>query len=202
MATIDLPAAEAAAAARLSISVAISASASTGFFTGQRTIRSNSADRLRAILTLPPCKGAVAAARESFLFALASSGDYVRLPMPHRLKLRGTMAGSPTVTSNTAAGSRTLPITTTAGATLAPGDWIGVGGNLLQCSYAGATANGSGAMTVPLVLPTQKAITATAAVAYVAPTGVWQLDDDGIQLDYSAPVIMGGIAIPLLQVIL
>ena len=49
--------------------------------------------------------------------------------------------------------------------TLLPGDWIGVGGNLLQCGYAGATANGAGAMSVPLTLPTQKAITAGAAVA-------------------------------------
>ena len=57
-------------------------------------------------------------------------------------------------------------------------------------------------MSVPLVLPTQKAITAGAAVAYSSPTGVWQIDTDGLEIDYSAPVIQGGIAIPLLQVIL
>lgn len=202
MATQDLPAATAAAAAQLSISLSVSASVSTGFFTGQRTVRSNAADRLRATLTYGPCRGAEAAAREAFLLGVISAGDFIRLALPHRLTRRGTMAGSPVVTSTTAAGSRTLAITTTAGATLLAGDWFSVGGNLLQCGSAHATANGSGAMLVPLTLPTQKSITAGAAVVYNAPTGVWQIDDTGLQLDYSAPVIQGGIAIPLLQVIL
>ena len=202
MATQDLPTAMARAAARLSRSLSVSASVSTGFFTGQRTVRSNLADRLRATLIYGPCSGAAAADREAFLFGLISTGDFIRLALPHRLTRRGSMAGSPVVTSTTAAGSRTLPITTTAGATMKSGDWIGVGGNLLQCGYGGATANGSGAMTMPLVLPTQKSITAGAAVVYAAPTGVWQIDEDGVQLDYTAPVIQGGIAVPLLQVIL
>lgn len=202
MATQDLPSRVAASASRLTLSLSVSASVSTGFFTGQRTVRSNSADRLRATLIYSPCNAVEAAYRESFLFGVISAGDFIRLALPHRLQRRGTMAGSPVVTSNTAAGSRTLPITTTAGATLLPGDWISVGGNLLQCGYAGATANGSGAMSLPLTLPTQKAITAGAAVVYTAPTGVWQIDDEGVQLDYSAPVIMAGFAVPLLQVIL
>jgi hypothetical protein len=202
MATQDLPASTAAGAARLTLSLSVSASGFVGFFTGQRTIRSNAADRLRATLTYAPCSGVEAALRESFLFGVISNGDYIRLPLPHRLTRRGTMAGSPVVTSNTPAGSRTLPITTTAGATLLGGDWIGVGGNLLQCSHNNATASGAGAMSLALVLPTQKAIVAGAAVAYNAPTGVWQIDTDGLEIDYSAPVIQGGIAIPLLQVIL
>lgn len=200
MAIIDLAAG--VSVARLSLSVAISASSYTGFFTGNRQRKSHLADRLRATLTLPPCRGSVADERAAFLLALASTGDYLRMPMPQRMRLRGTMAGSPVVTTTTAAGARTLPITTTAGATLLAGDWIGVGGNLLQCAYAGAVADGGGAMSVPLVLPTQRAITAGAAVAYVAPTGVWELDDTGLQLDYSPANVQGGIAIPLQQVIL
>lgn len=200
MATIDL--ASGVGVARLSLSVAVSASGFTGFFTGARQRRSNLADRLRATLTLAPCRGAEAAAREAFLFAMVSNGDYVRLPMPHRPGRRGTMAGSPVVATTTAAGARTLPITTTAGATLLAGDWIAVGGNLLQCAYAGATANGSGAMSLPLTLPTQKAISAGAAVSYSQPTGVWELEDDGLQLDYSPASVQAGIALPLLQVIL
>lgn len=200
MAIIDLAAG--VSVARLSLSVAISASSYTGFFTGNRQRKSHLADRLRATLTLPPCRGSVADERAAFLLALASTGDYLRMPMPQRMRLRGTMAGSPVVTTTTAAGARTLPITTTAGATLLAGDWIGVGGNLLQCAYAGAVANGAGAMSVPLVLPTQKSITAGAAVSYVAPTGVWVMDDTGLQLDYSPANVQGGIAIPLQQVIL
>lgn len=200
MAIIDL--ASGVSAARFSLSVAVSASSYTGFFTGNRQRKSHLADRLRATLTLAPCRGSVADERAAFLLALASTGDFLRMPMPQRMRLRGTMAGSPVVTTTTVAGARTLPITTTAGATLLAGDWIGVGGNLLQCAYAGAVANGAGAMSVPLVLPTQRAITAGAAVSYVAPTGVWEMDDAGLQLDYSPASVQGGIAIPLQQVIL
>lgn len=201
MATIDLP--SGVGAARLSLSVAVSASSYTGFFTGARQSHSNLADRLRATLTLPPCRDAsTVAVRESLIMQLLSTGDYLRLPLPHRMARRGTMAGSPVVATATAAGARTLPITTTAGATLAAGDWIGVSGNLLQCAYMGVTADGSGAMSVPLVLPTQKAISAGAAVSYTAPTGVWQIEDAGLQLDYSPAGIQSGLALPLLQVIL
>lgn len=201
MSTIDLP--SGVGVTRLTLAVAVSASGYTGFFTSARQRVSHLADRLRAVLTLPPCRDAnTVAVRESLIMQLISTGDYLRLPLPHRMARRGTMAGSPVVATTTAAGARTLPITTTPGATLAAGDWIGVGGNLLQCAYTGATANGSGAMSVPLVLPTQKAISAGAAVSYTAPTGVWQLEDEGMQLDYSPAGIQAGIAIPLLQVIL
>lgn len=199
MATIDIPD---TVAARLSLSVEVSYSGYVGFFTGARQRRSHLVDRLRATLTLPPCRAHTAAQREAFILAVLSTGDYLRLALPHRLRRRGTMAGSPTVTTTTAAGARTLPITTTPGATLLAGDWISVNGNLLQCAYANATADGAGAMLLPLVLPTQKAITAGAAVEYTGPTGVWELEDSGLALDYSAPVIQAGVALPLLQVIL
>ena len=86
--------------------------------------------------------------------------------------------------------------------TLQAGDFIAVAGNLLQVAYGGATLNDAGAGTVPLTLPVQRAITAGAVVNVSAPTGLWELDDDGLQLDYSAPVVQGGIAIPLRQVVL
>ena len=87
-------------------------------------------------------------------------------------------------------------------ATVAAGDFLGAGSNLLGVSLAGATANVAGAMIVPLTMPLPRALTAGAAVAWAAPTGVWELDDDGLQLDYSAPVVQGGVAIPLRQVVL
>lgn len=86
-------------------------------------------------------------------------------------------------------------------ATLLGGDWLGSGGNLLQVAYAGATALDSGVMTVPLSLPIAKTLTAGTAVLWNAPTGLWELDDDGLQLDYSAPLVQGGFAIPLRQVV-
>jgi len=86
-------------------------------------------------------------------------------------------------------------------ASLAAGDFIGVGGNLLQVAYAGATEGGAGLMTVPLARPVQKAISNGAAVSWDAPTGLWQLEAESMAFDYSAPVLQGGIALPFRQVI-
>lgn len=201
MATIDWPTSRAFRAAAFSLQPFVSASAYTGFLTGVKQRRSNLVDRLRATLTLAPCLAAEAAEREAFLMSILSTGDWLRLSMPHRPRLRGSMVGGPVVQANTAAGARSIGIVTVAGATIAAGDWLGIGGNLLQCGYGGAVANPSGVATVPLVLPLQRAVVAGAAVAYVAPTGVWQLDGDGLQLDYTAPALQQGLAIPLLQVI-
>lgn len=86
-------------------------------------------------------------------------------------------------------------------ATVRAGDFLGVGGNLLQQSYTDATATDAGALTLSLALPVPKAISNGAAVTWAAPTGVWHLDDDGIQFDYSAGAVQGGIAIPFRQVV-
>jgi hypothetical protein len=86
--------------------------------------------------------------------------------------------------------------------TLLGGDALGVGGNLLLTAYAGAVRNAStDFLDVPLLSPLAKTLTAGTAVQCVAPTGVWELDDDGLQLDYSAPVVQGGVAVQLRQVI-
>lgn len=87
--------------------------------------------------------------------------------------------------------------------TLLGGDFLGIGGNLLQVAYSGSSRNAaSDNMDVPLTLPLQKALTTGAAVTWSAPTGLWELDMDGMQLDYSAPVLQGGVALQLRQVIL
>jgi len=360
MATIDWPTSRAFKGATFSLALDTSASAYTGFFTGNRQRRMQLADRLRATLLLPPTPSAVEGAqREAFLLGLRSTGDWVRLGLPHRPVPNGTLRGSPVVAADAAAGARTVTIKDgvginqlrnpsferatlvhwtavggtsqaktaaqylvnghsvqldntaanadhyiaqslackpntlyslsafvrnsgiTAGAlfnfsmtlsdgiggpgyandtslsaahpaavwtlkqvsvvtnpgatvlevrlyspqgtvhwdaiqlvegpvlsffedapTLLGGDALGVGGNLLLTAYSGATRNvTSDFLDVPLLSPLPKALTAGAAVQCVAPTGVWELDDDGLQLDYSAPVVQGGVAVPLRQVI-
>jgi hypothetical protein len=85
---------------------------------------------------------------------------------------------------------------------LQAGDFLSVGGNLLQVAYPGAPGDSTGAITIPLTLPAPKAMTAGATVECTLPTGLWELDDDGLQLDYSAGNVQSGIAIPLRQVVL
>lgn len=372
MAIIDWPTTRPFAGALFSLGLEVSESANTGFLTGNRTRRSNLVDRLRGILTVPPAKDKDGGAqREAFMLGWRSNGDTLRMGMPHRPALSGTMRGSPVLSASSAAGTRSISISgalsgvnlltnpgfeidtnadgvadqysiyhdvlpanlskgfiggngspnaqrytgditvghalgvvrtqagivagqtysysvdcnsntlgltpvlyigwytagsvfisaathtgtpdtgwvrevltatapataaiallyvwhaNTSGATifgasgyvdnmqlqvgaptayagfptLAAGDWLSVGGNLLHVAYAGATLNDAGAGTVPLTLPLQKALASSAAVTWNAPTGLWELDDDGLQLDYSAPALQAGFAIPLRQVI-
>lgn len=381
MAIIDWPTTRPFAGAMFSLGLDVSESAYTGFLTGNRTRRSNLADRLRGTLTLPPCVDPVSvAAVEALLLGVRSSGDLLRMAMPHRRYPLGTLRGAPVVSASAAAGARSFSISgalsdgnlwangsfeldanadgladgwapysaggvgsvsralnptyvahagysqsvasTALGATsadrigvsrsigvaalagrpvtvsssmaaswggtgltiyvdwrdggggflsassatalqpsdpsltlrryamnavvpssavtadvffwaearpggggvsffvdaamfaagvdaqtwpgfagLAAGDVLSVAGNLLHVAYPGATLDDAGAGTVPLTLPLQRPLASSAAVTWVSPAGLWELDDDGLQLDYSAGMLRGGVAIPLRQVI-
>jgi hypothetical protein len=63
-----------------------------------------------------------------------------------------------------------------AGATLAPGDMIGVGGQLIE-NPATATANGSGVMTVLVPQRLRAAASSGAAVTVAQPTALFVLKD-------------------------
>lgn len=80
------------------------------------------------------------------------------------------------------------------------GDWLGAGGNLLQVR-ADTLATDTGVASLPLTYPVQKAISSAAALAYSAPTGVWQLDTTGLRFDYTAGVLQDGVALQFRQVI-
>lgn len=185
MATLDWPNLEGFRPAALSWGVVPSRSAWAAFLTGQRQQVTHQADRLRVSMTLPACTPLTAAKREAFLLALLRSGDWVRLYHFVRPAPNGTMRGTPTITSNASAGATSIAITTTAGATLLGGDLIGVGSQLMQIGYAGATANGGGAMTAPLMLPLRAALTAAQSVVWDRPTATFQLDVGSIDLEYS-----------------
>ena len=61
---------------------------------------------------------------------------------------------------------------------------LGVDGQMLIVAYAGAVANGSGLLVVPLVLPLRAAIDDAEAVTWQAPTTTFQLMTDPAELDY------------------
>lgn len=67
-------------------------------------------------------------------------------------------------------------LVTVPGGSLLAGDVIGIGGNLLMVGPTDCAANDTGDVIVPLVAGAPRAISNGAAVTFMAPTGVWQLD--------------------------
>lgn len=200
MATLDWPTSRHFANAEFQIGAEVSFLGFTGFKSGNRTRLSNLADRLVAVATLPPVRGATPTAeREAFVLGLLSTGDLVRFGMRHRATPGGTITGSPTVSGAVLAGARTITVATAANATIGGGGFIGIAGNLLQAAYTGATANGSGIMTLPLALPAPAAISNGAAITLTNPTGLWELDTDALQVTYSPGVIQGPLVLPFRQ---
>lgn len=170
--------------ADLSFGASTPKSAFVGFFTGNVQSVGHLSDRLRCTLSLPPCGPAIAQQREAWILSLLSTGDFVRLQHFQRSTPLGTMRGTPTVGLAALAGARTIRIQTTAAATLVAGDMLGIGTQLLMVDYAGATANGSGVMDVPLVLPLVQAVAVSDAVTWSAPTGQFQMVADSLMLSY------------------
>lgn len=175
MAILDWPTGTAFEPREASMGASTPRSSFAAPFTGNTTSVGHLADRLRCTLTLPPCGPRDGQHREALMLHLASTGDWVRMGHPLRAVPLGTLRGLPTVQASAQPGARSVAIVTSAGATLASGDVVGVGGQLLVCGPAGATANAGGVMVVPLALPLMSAVAAGAAVVWQAPTGLWEV---------------------------
>lgn len=154
-------------------------SAWQSFFTGQTQSISHLGDRFRAVVRFRPCNAAAGALREAFFVGMASTGDWVRLSH-WRTTPYGTLRGTPTVQASAAAGARTLSVQGVPGDTLLGGDILGISGQLCMVGYAGAVANGSGVLSVPLSVPLRKAISSGTSVTWSAPTGNFQLAADAL----------------------
>lgn len=200
MATIDWPTTRPFTPQRMRMGVSTPKSAWAALFTGQTQSISHLADRLMCTVVLPPCNSGDAALREAFLFSLSSTGDWVRMGHRQRPIPRGTLRGSPTMAASAAAGARTISVQTTAGATLLGGDILGGGGQLLLAAYAGATANGSGVMSLSLTLPVRVALSSGAALTWSSPVTTWQLATDQIDLDYIQRRLQDTVEVPLREV--
>lgn len=200
MATLDWPAGRHFVAANLRFGVHVPKSGWAGFFVAQQQTLSHEADRLRCTVSLPPCGPDGAAEREAFFAAVVSAGHWVRLGRQHQLLPRGTLRGTPTVAANAAAGARTLQVQGVVGDTLLAADALGSNGQLMLTGYAGAVANGSGVLTVPLVMPLRVALAAAAALTWQEPTGTWQLAADLTEVVYGRAGWQAPIEVPLIEV--
>ena len=185
MSTLDWPALRAFGAARFSFGASTPKSAFAGFFDGQVQSISHLADRLRCTVSMTACNAADGATREAFFMEMASAGHWVRLSHLQRSEPRGSLRGSPTVASSGTAGTRTLLVQTVPGVTLVAGDALGAAsGQLLLTGYAGGTANGSGVLSLPLVLPLRASLGAGTSLTWAAPTAIFQIDTDVTQFTY------------------
>lgn len=200
MATIDWPTARWARPAGWRWGVQSQGAAWSAAFSGQAQRLTHLADRLRVAVTLPACNAADAAQREAFFARLARSGDWVRVGHVMRPVPFGTLRGSPTAGAAAARGATTLTVATTAGATLLGGDLLGDGQQLLQAAAGTHTANGSGVLTLPLVLPVRRAIGNGAALTWAAPATTFQLVGDPEGGEWVAREVCGELQLTLLEV--
>lgn len=170
--------------------------------TGQAMSWSRLGQRISCVITLPACVApAEIAERAAWLDSLASSGDWVRLAPKQSARL-GTAAGAAAAAQAAAAGATGVQVGgLTAGATFAPGDFFGIGGQLLQASYATYTANGLGVAQVGLVLPLRKPVSAAQPVVLDGATGVFQLTDDRPMFSYAAGRVQSPIDLTFTEVI-
>jgi hypothetical protein len=199
MAILNWPAYRWASPATVRWAIQVQRAAWSAAYTGQAQRISHLADRIRVSMTMPVARDEAAAQREAFLLRLNRSGDWVRLWHFARPIPLGTLRGSPTASAATR-GATSLTLQTTAGATLVGGDLLGVAGQIIQVAYPGATANGSGAIVVPLVSPLRVAVSNAAAVTWDKPTGTFQLLGADTGLDYIAPRRQLGLELQFLEV--
>lgn len=198
--TISWPAAREFQPSRLAWGVTSSRTGWVSVYTGQTQRITHLADRLRVSMDLPLVLRDLAGAREAYLMAASAAGNWILLHHFQRPAPLGTLRGTPTVAATQAANSREISITTTAGATLLAGDVLGVAGQLVQCGYGGAVADGAGAMVMPLVLPLRRAVSSGAAVTWDKPTAAFQILSLDPTFDYVAPQMQMGLTIELREV--
>jgi hypothetical protein len=131
-------------------------------------------DRWMCYLTLPVRRFSEAAAVEAFLASFRGQVNTVNLWHFARPTPGGTITGAPTVLGAHAQGASSLVVLTAVGATVEAGDLVGVGGLLLMAT-ADATADGVGALTIPLANRLRTALANGAAVTLTQPTAPFRL---------------------------
>lgn len=166
-------------------------------FNGSRQAIDFIAERWVLSITLPPKRRRDAAPGviESLLFRLAGGLNQARCWHFARPVPLGTMRGTPTLSATVNRGATSLAITTTAGATLKAGDMIGAGGQLFQVADD-CTANGSGAISVPLVNRVRATIASGTSVVWDKPTSLFVSPSMLNSVAYR-PAVLDGAAIDL-----
>lgn len=136
-------------------------------------------------LTLVPVGINSAGEIESLLNYLAGGVNTVYCWHFARPVPRGTMRGSPTVNGGVTRGATSIAITTQAGYTLKKGDMFGAGSQLFE-TFADATADGNGAITVQITNRVRATISNGAAVTWDRPKAQFACMADTNPVAYSS----------------
>jgi hypothetical protein len=113
-------------------------------YNGVVEVMTYAAERWRVGLTLPPVASSDGYGRQAFLRKLALGKNRVRLGPYLRAQYapKGTLRGSPSLSTTALRGSTSLSIAAAAGATLLAGDFVGCGGQLFEISDDCAESGG------------------------------------------------------------
>lgn len=114
---------------------------------------------------------------------------------------KGTMAGTPVLTSAVAVGATSIPITTTAGATMKQGDKLQIGASatrqLVEC-MADAVADGSGFIVLTVEPPTRYASAGGTTINMTSPSCLMRRVDTAVSWSANAAA-EGGVSVNLIE---
>lgn len=133
--------------------------------------------RWKASFLLENLAEADAATFQAFMVQLRGRAGRFALYNFARSQPRGTLAGTPLVKGASQTGNTLIIDGCTVGATLVPGDYFGVNGEL-KMVVATATANGAGEMTLSFEPPLRSSPADNAAITLVQPTATFMLAAD------------------------
>ena len=139
------------------------------------------------------------AAVEGFWSAVRGQVNRVSLWHLSRPAPRGTMRGSPVLTSAVAVGDTSIAITTTAYATLLSGDMIGVGAQILQVT-ADATATAGGALTVSVSPPARSIVSGASSVVWDKPSAVFLMSQRELIMPYDGAALAAPFSVDLMEI--
>ena len=140
-----------------------------------------------ANLTFRPQSVAERAELEGWLTGLGGQEHRVQMahPVPSRWVPRGTMRGSPALSSAASQFANQLAIQTSApGVTLLQGDFIKVGSQVYQV-VSDATADGSSVLTVTVTPRVRTAHALAAAVTWNKPTAIFMLAGNEVLIPHT-----------------
>lgn len=158
-------------------------------FSGSEQVVDLLNDRWLISLELAPSNEADGGAQEALINSLRGMTNTVALWHMSRPEPKGTMRGAPTLSGDHAQGASALNVATgQAGCTVAAGDVLGVGGLLVMAASA-ATADGLGAITIPIVNRLRALVSNGSSVTWDKPTAPFRMATKA-----PAPTNMNGIA--------